>query len=122
MPSQDKKNKNVSPSQICSLIDVFPTIFHILTKQEDFSDLFEGQSIFHSSKREFSLAANQNGNKAPKAFVLYYQNQKIFLNLIKTDNKPVLEITDIKDLNNKSLTTKNLTQNSFDFLLEKPRL
>lgn len=76
-------------------IDIFPSILHFLTKENDFKDLFDGSSIF-SSNRSFNtrIAIQQNGGKAPDEFCM--ENENSFLHA-KIKNPKLIEIIELKD-------------------------
>jgi len=51
-------------------IDLFPSILHYLTKQSDFSALFDGKSIFSLKNHPYRVAVLQNGPDAPTEFTV----------------------------------------------------
>lgn len=51
-------------------IDIFPSILHYLTKESDFTPLFDGRSIFNLDRLPFRMAFQQNGPDAPSEFLL----------------------------------------------------
>jgi hypothetical protein len=51
-------------------IDLFPSILHYLTKQSDFTHLFDGRSIFSIDRPALRIAVMQNGPKSPIEFIV----------------------------------------------------
>ncbi|KPK33556.1 MAG: hypothetical protein AMS24_00755 [Chlamydiae bacterium SM23_39] len=103
-------NKMDKIKEKTSLIDIFPTIFHSLTKKEDFYDIFDGRSIFSNNENPFLISASQNGGKNPKTFLILHKNKKILTKIKKKQDKTIFEIISVKDSSGKELKDKKLNQ------------
>lgn len=51
-------------------IDILPTILHAITKNHDFSDLFDGESLFYQNRRPYRLAIHHNCASPPNEFLI----------------------------------------------------
>jgi glucan phosphoethanolaminetransferase (alkaline phosphatase superfamily) len=51
-------------------IDLLPSILHYLTKNNELAPLFDGQSIFLSTRKNFRVALQQNGTHPPTEFLI----------------------------------------------------
>jgi len=58
-------------------IDIFPTILHYLTGHSDFSDLFDGQSLFAPNRWPYRITVLQNGPDTPNEFAIEKSDWRI---------------------------------------------
>jgi glucan phosphoethanolaminetransferase (alkaline phosphatase superfamily) len=94
-------------------MNIFPTILHYLTGQENFSSFLDGKSLLGVEKPTSILIANQNSSEAPNKFLI--RNKNIQIIFIQEDSKKFFTILNVKDFNNSSLTIKNLKDFSANY-------
>lgn len=92
--------------KITSLIDIFPSIFHTLTLQSDYPDIFSGHSILSQYKKPFCICSTQNGANNSTQFGILNKNKITILNHLK-DN--IFEIVQTDELEEKELTPASNT-------------
>jgi hypothetical protein len=94
-------------TKIASHIDIFPSIFHYLFKQELFFSFFDGQSIFSKKRWPYALCVKQSCGHTPHEFYIHNGKEKIYAqfpsNKIFTENE--IEIISIKDNKDKIIST-----------------
>ena len=84
-------SKDWIPSvQLATHIQLFPSILHYLTKQSDFSHLFDGESIFKNNGWSYHLAFAQNGPDTPVEFILQRGQERLHA-CFKDEHIEVLE-------------------------------
>ena len=90
-------------SSLSSHIDVFPTLLHVLTGEENFSEFFAGQSIFSEKRWPFAVAARYNAGRSPYEFFIHngvnkllarFDNEKA---IFQSQNLHILSTTDAQD-------------------------
>lgn len=80
-------------TQEATHLDLFPSILHYLTKQSDFTSLFDGRSIFSLERLPFRIAVLQNGPDTPIEFSV--ENSDVKLRALMIDDSK-LEIVDLQ--------------------------
>jgi glucan phosphoethanolaminetransferase (alkaline phosphatase superfamily) len=71
-------------------IDLFPTILHFLTGQNDFS--FDGQSIFIQRQNPYRIAFLQNGPDTPLEFTLHKEDLKLKARIADANQLDIVEL------------------------------
>jgi glucan phosphoethanolaminetransferase (alkaline phosphatase superfamily) len=88
------------PQDTCTThLDIFPSIIHHLTGQSNFSDLFDGQSLFAPNRWPFRIAVLQNGPKTPYEFCISRKDEHFrfrFPNALHIYDAKELEILKIE--------------------------
>ena len=88
---------------LSSHVDIFPTLLHVLTGEENFSDFFVGQSIFSEKRWPFAVAARYNASRSPVEFFIHnginkllarFDNEKA---IFQSQNLHILSTTDAHD-------------------------
>ena len=75
-------------------LDILPTILHTLSGIEDFSDLFDGESIFKKNRRPHRFAIHHNCANPPNEFWIGNATNHCHFRIVKTNKKEsLLEIT-----------------------------
>lgn len=70
---------------VTSQMDIFPTILHYITKEEDFGEFVEGKSILSDSVRPYVLTVQQNGAETPSTFFLHDGESKLSARFAEKD-------------------------------------
>lgn len=73
-------------------IDIFPSILHYLTKQSDFTSLFDGKSVFSLDRLPFRISVLQNGPDAPSEFILQSSHAKLRAQFVNPAHLKILEL------------------------------
>lgn len=73
-------------------MDLFPSILHYLTKQSDFSPLFDGRSIFSLDRLPFRMAVLQNGPNTPIEFTLEKSDFKLRARFVDPSKLEIIEL------------------------------
>lgn len=105
----EKKFKKAA--SLCSHIDIFPTIFHYLTNQTSYSELFQGESIFAAEKWPFVMSARYNMSRSPYEFFLHNGQEKVIFRFKNRKNifrSRILEILKIKNLKEENVHQDNV--------------
>lgn len=87
-PSQDW----VPQTEIATHMDIFPSILHYLTKQSNFTELFDGRSIFSIDRLPFRIAVHQNGPDIPFEFFLEQENLKLKARFVNSSKLEILDL------------------------------
>ncbi len=116
------KSSPAPKGTMTSHMDIFPSIIHYLTGEENFSDLFDGESIFSMKKRPYILSAQQNGAGTPTDFFLHNGQYKMTLRTkdLKNDIQEV-EILNIEDSQGNSINSgerEKILHTNFKEILE----
>lgn len=117
-------HREITPSAMSSHIDIFPTLFHTLLKDEKYaSDLFDGRSIYGESRFPYTITARYNAGRAPFELLLNNGEYKLLTrfsnqtNIYKSEN---VKILDVRDLYDHSLHySSDKIQNDFSKAFEK---
>lgn len=72
--------------EMATHIDIFPSLLHFLAKKNDFSPLFDGQSIFDESRNPYRIAVLQNGPDTPVEFTLENGRHRIAARFLSPRN------------------------------------
>lgn len=94
----EKTQKNVL-TQEATHLDLFPSILNYLTDLNDFSSLFDGQSIFSPTRWPYRISVIHNGPDTPCEFAIDGKGTKLQLRLLPNSSiytQTSLEIIDIK--------------------------
>lgn len=104
VPILYKFPKNPFCNQLLSShVDIFPTLFHVLTGMHSLDLLFDGSSIF-TNTNPFVLTVQQNGGETPKEFSLQNSEHKMIVrfkdpvNLYKSRELEIISLKTDKDL------------------------
>ncbi len=73
----DPRYKNQTFQQMTSHMDIFPSIFNFILKDNSYADLFEGESIFNSTKWPFAIIARYNASHDPYEFAVHNGTCKV---------------------------------------------
>lgn len=98
-------------AKVATHIDIFPSILHFITKDNQSADCFDGQSIFSENRWPYHLTVLQNGAKTPCEFTIENEKHKIRARFINTEdlyNQNSLEILSLNttdNIENKDLKT-----------------
>jgi hypothetical protein len=90
-------------------LDIFPSILHLLTEQEDLF-LFDGRSIFSENRWPYVFTVQANGKKKPREFFLHNGKEKIF----GFFHKGHYQLTSIKNENSNEEELSSERVNVFD--------
>ncbi|HSX03184.1 MAG TPA: sulfatase-like hydrolase/transferase [Rhabdochlamydiaceae bacterium] len=118
------KNLNITPAEMGSHIDIFPTIFHYLLKdQQLFSDFFDGESIFCENKFPYAFSARFNAGRSPYEMLIHNGKYKLltrFFDKKRVFQSDKLEILDAKDNSDLSISySLDKVQNDFSPAFKK---
>ncbi len=73
-------------------MDLFPSILHYLTKQSDFTALFDGRSIFGLDRHPFRFTVLQNGPDAPMEFSIEKSDLKLKARFVDPSKLEIIEL------------------------------
>jgi membrane-anchored protein YejM (alkaline phosphatase superfamily) len=118
------KEWNLKANEIGSHIDIFPTLFHYLLKDEKpVLDFFDGESIFCQNKFPYAFSARFNAGRIPYEMLIHNGKYKIltrFFDKKKVFQSDKLEILDAKDNSDVSVGySLEKIQNDFSPALKK---
>ena len=105
-----------SSASLSTHLDLFPSILHYLTGREDFSELFDGQSIFMPNRGQFAFTMQHNGVDIPYEFRITDGEMQLigrFLNPPSIYSIPGVELFSLKACNDELLNI------AFEALLKK---
>ena len=107
-----------------SHIDIFPTIFHYLLKNEEaYSALFDGQSIFNAQRWPYMVAGRYNASRSPYEFFIHDGSCKFigqFANKKEIFNSEAIHILSIQNLADEHLPySVETVQTTFGPALER---
>ena len=97
-------------------IDLFPSVLHYLTGKEDFSNLFDGKSIFSKNRSPYRIAVLQNGSNPPVEFLIAEKESYLQLRFLSSENisrQTLLEVVDMQTPEEMKDNLKENVQNSF---------
>jgi membrane-anchored protein YejM (alkaline phosphatase superfamily) len=119
LPNAKKPTTNLT----CHM-DIFPSILHYLTNNEDFKDLFDGESIFKKERWPYVVCLKQHSGPMPQDFFIHSGNYKLMGYLdhgLKTKKINIVSVDDANDhpihLKEKEILEKQF-QNAFSHLIE----
>ncbi len=98
-----KDNTLYSSSKLTSHIDIFPSIIHYLTNDENlFDDLYDGQSIFSNCRWPYCVCIQQNCGDTPNEFMLFDDKISVKARFLTNEifQSDKIEIIDIKEKEN----------------------
>ncbi len=78
-------------------MDLFPSILHYLTKQSNFTQLFDGRSIFSLDRLPFRIAVLQNGPDTPFEFVLKKADMSLRARFVDPSRLEIVELDGVLD-------------------------
>ncbi len=87
-------------ASLTSHIDIFPSIFDYIFKENIFEEWFDGESIFRVKKRPFVVSARYNASRAPYEFFIHNGDSKLtarFMNQKNIYKSKVLQIISKKN-------------------------
>lgn len=94
-------NEGITPCAMSSHIDIFPTLFHYLLKDEQlFFEFFDGESIYRKNRFPYSISSRFNAGRTPYELSIHNGEYKLlarFLNKNKVFKSRKLQILDTKD-------------------------
>jgi glucan phosphoethanolaminetransferase (alkaline phosphatase superfamily) len=59
------------PREVSSHLDIFPTILEYVLGHQYFETWFDGESILHPSRKNFTVSTRHNGNRCPFEFLIH---------------------------------------------------
>jgi glucan phosphoethanolaminetransferase (alkaline phosphatase superfamily) len=79
-------------------MDLFPSILHGLTGRSDFSELFDGESLFKENRWPYRIAVLQNGPTNPREFIIAKGDNELRLRFLSDIpyQQTQLELIDVK--------------------------
>jgi hypothetical protein len=77
-------------AQLASHIDIFPTIFHFLLEKAEWTDLFDGVSLFNKNSRSHLISVMQNTAQTPTEFILQNLEEQIPILIDWTQSRDML--------------------------------
>ena len=86
-------------TDIATHIDIFPTILHYLSGQEDWKSYFDGESLFASSHSPFGVCVQHNGSDVPYEFSLVDEGSRLigrFINPPLIHTVPAIELLSLE--------------------------
>lgn len=78
-------------------MDLMPSILHYLTKQSDFTTLFDGRSIFSLDRLPFRIAVLQNGPDTPFEFCVEKTDTKLRARFVDPSKLEIIELQGFLD-------------------------
>jgi hypothetical protein len=82
----------IPQTEAATHIDLFPSILHYLTKESDFTTIFDGHSIFSLNRPPFRMAVLQNGPDCPSEFYLENADAKLRARMVDPSTLEVVEL------------------------------
>ncbi|MBX7066865.1 MAG: sulfatase-like hydrolase/transferase [Parachlamydiales bacterium] len=79
-------------TDLATHMDIFPSILHYLTKQSNFTELFDGRSVFSLDRLPFRIAVHQNGPDIPLEFFLEKSDLKLKARFVDSSKLEILEL------------------------------
>jgi membrane-anchored protein YejM (alkaline phosphatase superfamily) len=79
-----QKNRWQSKGDSSTHMDIFPSILHYLTKQYEFANLFDGESIFMNNRWPYRVAVMQNGSFHPEDFRVTGEGKSYYFRYMET--------------------------------------
>ncbi len=73
-------------------MDLFPSILHYLTKQSDFTSLFDGHSVFSLKQPPYRIAVLQNGPDTPLEFYLEKPEIKLHARFVDPSKLEIIDL------------------------------
>lgn len=110
-PGSGMSGDRKSEVTLSSHVDIFPTLFDLLTGRELLPELFDGESLFRSNRFPFTVSGRQNWGRNPHEFFFHTGEEKVTLRHLpgkKGVGQAVLRIIALKDANDKSKNPKEL--------------
>ncbi len=102
-----------------SHIDILPTIIHYLTGRDDFSDLFDGQSVLSDKRWPYIFTVQQNGGETPIEFSLHdgtYRIHAKFENPKTLYTSSTIKVLGIYDRNETTMEPGSYSQVTESFI------
>ena len=97
---QSRWKEQIDPSiDTMSHMDILPSILHYLTGRTDFSQCFDGQSIFAKDRWPYHLTVLQNGANTPLEFMIQQGSKQLSARFSNSDEvfaSPVVEILELR--------------------------
>lgn len=93
--------------ELCSHLDIFPTILHHVLGSDRFNSWFNGSSLLEPKKRDFTLSARYNGPRAPYEFLIHNGSRQLvarFENASNIFNSQSLRVISVLDEQDRSLS------------------
>jgi len=115
----EKRPKN---TMTCHM-DIFPSIIHYVTGQDNFKDLFDGESIFKKDKWPYVVCVKHNAGDTPQDFFIHTGEYKLMGYLENGLKTKKINVISIHDVNDRSIPSKdkeileNTFKNAFTHLL-----
>lgn len=111
--SEEWQGKRIA--QMTSQMDIFPSIIHFITGSSNFSDLFEGNSIFATQSWPFTVTARYNASRMPYEFSIHNGKYKLIARFV--DEKEIFKSKKIHLLSTKTVNDEAVPQ-TFEFIKE----
>lgn len=104
-------------TNMSSHIDIFPSILHYLTGNDQYSDYFDGQSIFSKKRWPFLVTARYNLGRTPYEFMLHNGKSKLLARF--SNESEIFKSDAVRILSLENVEEKHIAQEfgeAFDFL------
>lgn len=111
------QKQNTSTSTFTSHMDIFPSILHHLTGQDNFADLFDGESLFKANRWPYIFTVKQNAGKTPYEFFIHDGRHKILAKFV--DPKDIYSSEEIEILAMENAAEERLSQGKDPALIEE---
>lgn len=76
---KDSISSSLDQKRVASQMDIFPTLFHYLTGGNSLEALFEGQSLFGTETKKYTLGTRYNASQAPYEFYIQKEGYRLTL-------------------------------------------
>ncbi|MGE5195804.1 MAG: hypothetical protein ACM3JI_00560, partial [Anaerolineae bacterium] len=106
-----------------SHVDIFPTLLHVILKEEPGVDLMEGRSILSENRSSFAISARYNASRTPYEFLIHNGSHKMIARFCDEKNifaSKALRIISIKDESDREISIDQSTiEEQFGQAIEK---
>ncbi len=120
---QDQIGSILNQSRMASQMDIFPTFFHYIVGENSLASLFQGESLFGSQKKSFTLGARYNASQAPYEFYIQKGGYRLileFCNQRDIFHSRFLKVKSILDEKEESIPfSHSFVQNQFGEILDQ---
>ncbi|MBM3184078.1 MAG: DUF229 domain-containing protein, partial [Chlamydiae bacterium] len=113
--------KAMEPSKEATHIDLFPSVLHYLTGREDFSEFFDGKSIFSKNRSPYRVAVLQNGANPPIEFLIGQKENYLQLRFLSQGHiyeQMLMEVVSMKTGEEREGNLEEIISHSFPDALD----
>jgi glucan phosphoethanolaminetransferase (alkaline phosphatase superfamily) len=101
------RGRGISTSKKCAMtshVDIFPTLFHYLLKEDKKLTMLHGESIFKTEKWPYAITARYNAGNTPTEFSIHNGKNRIVMrfgedDIFKTSRLSIVSVKDRQDQN-----------------------